>query len=220
MDFISHFAHPGRGRCWSPRLRNRVVELMEAGHGPKHISWTPPHVQHKEANDEDSLRHVWLAGARPSRAVKTHKTRKHHLTHNTNTDTFHCPTGIGRVISSTNLNPLDTWAWNAIKRETVVTTLTPEAARVWAAVRACQLRVRLLRGWEERRMMTTSTHRKWYFPKNYHNFDVSGGYFEHVGPLTTFQHHLIQHFASGFGQARTLSTFRYLILCKRKGPKF
>ena len=100
--------------------------------------------------------------------------------------------------------------------EIVVTTLTPEAARVWAAVRSCQLRVRLLRGWEERHMMTTSTHRKWYFPKNYHNFDVSGGYFEHVGPLTTFQHHLIQHFTSGFGQARTLSTFRYSTLCKRK----
>ena len=27
-----------RGRCWSVRLRNRAAELMESGHGPKHVA--------------------------------------------------------------------------------------------------------------------------------------------------------------------------------------
>ena len=52
-------------------------------------------------------------------ARHTHKTR--HAKHNTKTATFHHPAGLGRVCfqsaCSPSLNPLDTWAWEAIKRE-------------------------------------------------------------------------------------------------------
>ena len=85
-----------------------------------------------------------------------HNTRQ--TTHTNKKNTLQHPTGIGRVIfqptCSPDLNPLDTWAWNATKRDIFTvcnrTSLKAEAARAWAGVRSWQLVWRLLRDGEER----------------------------------------------------------------------
>ena len=72
--------------------------------------------------------------------------------------TLHHSAGTGRVIfqaaCSPDLDPLDTWAWNAVRREMVAVrgrvTLKAEAARAWAAARSCQQLGRLLHDWDER----------------------------------------------------------------------
>ena len=88
-------------------------------------------------------------------AVQLSREATHNTRRNTPRRTLFT-TDIGRFIfqpaCSFDLDPLDTWAWNAIKRQMFTvrnrTSLKTEAAPAWAAVRSWRLLERLLRDWE------------------------------------------------------------------------
>ena len=98
--------------------------------------------------------------------LSRHKTQTGHCeghARTTKTHTLHHCAGTGRVIvqaaCSPDLNPLDTWAWNVVKREMVAVrgrvTLKAEAVRAWTAARSCQQPGRLLHEWDERLPLCT-----------------------------------------------------------------
>ena len=84
-----------------------------------------------------------------------------------------CTTPQALVVSfaaySPDLDPLDTCAWHAVRREMVAVrgrvTLKAEAARAWTAARSCQQPGRLLHDWDERLALRIA---------------ANGGAFEHI----------------------------------------
>ena len=103
---------------------------------------------------------IYARGRLGAVQLSRHKTQTGHCeghARTTKTHTLHHCAGTGRVIvqaaCSTDLNPLDTRAWNVVKREMVAVrgrvTLKAEAAWAWAAARSCQQPGRL-HDWDER----------------------------------------------------------------------
>ena len=112
-------------------------------------------------------RTLLVAAAPQSRWQAEQATQAPRNTKNTNSDTLHCSAGIGHVIvqpaCSLDLNPLDLWPWNAVKREMFAVRgripLEAEASRAWAAVRSSQIPKRLLRDCENRFVSCVATNR-------------------------------------------------------------
>ena len=107
----------------------------------------PSHKAKKAHAGDDHVARARPGAVQLSRQERQPRHAKRDAHTHTETDTFHQSAGIGRVISqpacSHDLNPLDTWASNAIKREIFAVrrriSLKAEGMRTWDVVCSWQL---------------------------------------------------------------------------------